>query len=682
MIKRLRYRKWKKIIEKSGLFDVKYYLFTYPDVRHQDIDPVMHYIKYGANEGRNPNKEFNTNFYLTNYPDVKESKMNPLIHYIEYGVNEGRIFNEIKNSLFQNSNLLPQITNEKIVFDKKLENLNLVTILCRTYNHEQFIEETLNGIISQNTNFRFKILIGDDLSTDSTPTLLQSYKKKYPELIEIITCKEKLYSVKNLMNLSKYIETKYVAICDGDDKWIDPYKLYKQVYFLENNLDYQLCFHKVLMIDHDRGINTIVPNNVKETTTFSDLIRGNYIYMSSVMYRWAFQSGLNEKNFNLDAMPADWQLHLLHAMKGKIKFLSDTMSVYNRHSEGMWNSSNGGLSIHLKHGLKEINLFKHFETYENGKYKTILIEKQYFIFKKLSDYYLENLNYELLYNLILENKTTYRKVFSEYGYLVDNINLETLNSFIDTLSSQNTITVVVTSYNHEKYIRQAIESILKQKGLFKIKVLLGDDYSTDNTIKILNEYLYKYPDIFINNIQTMNVGMRGNLKNCFSKVSSEFIAICEGDDYWIDDRKLHVQIDFLRKNLDCAMCFNWLSLYREGENRFEPHPQQGSLNQNKLTLKELSKMPIIGNFSACCYRTSAVKNIPYKYYQDPLAFDWLFNMYIAKQGKIGFIKKQLSVYRIHDKGQWSSNDKQSMQNKIKRSQENFYNHFTKKEIGD
>jgi len=104
MIKRLRHRKWKKIIDKSGLFDIKYYLFTYPDVRLQDIDPIMHYIQYGASERRKPNKEFDTSFYLTNYHDVKESKMNPFVHYILHGKEEGRntminkVINEIKTN--------------------------------------------------------------------------------------------------------------------------------------------------------------------------------------------------------------------------------------------------------------------------------------------------------------------------------------------------------------------------------------------------------------------------------------------------------------------------------------------------------------------------------------------------------------------------------------------------------
>ena len=89
MIKRyLRNLKWKRIIKQSGLFDEKYYLLTYEDVRKVDIDPIMHYIKYGAKEGRNPNADFDTNFYLESNPDVREKGINPLIHYILYGKRE------------------------------------------------------------------------------------------------------------------------------------------------------------------------------------------------------------------------------------------------------------------------------------------------------------------------------------------------------------------------------------------------------------------------------------------------------------------------------------------------------------------------------------------------------------------------------------------------------------------
>lgn len=125
MIKRLRYRKWKKIIENSGLFDVKYYLFTYPDVRIKDIDPVMHYIKYGWKEGRNPNKDFDTAFYLNTYRDIDEESINPLVHYIKYGQYENRKSHpEFLNPLLKNKysskySQLP-LTNAQSATDLKI----------------------------------------------------------------------------------------------------------------------------------------------------------------------------------------------------------------------------------------------------------------------------------------------------------------------------------------------------------------------------------------------------------------------------------------------------------------------------------------------------------------------------------------------------------------------------------
>lgn len=79
-----------KIIKKSGLFDERYYLTIYEDVRKGDIDPIEHYLKYGWKERRNPSEKFDTNFYLETYPDVKHSKINPLLHFVRYGQKEGR----------------------------------------------------------------------------------------------------------------------------------------------------------------------------------------------------------------------------------------------------------------------------------------------------------------------------------------------------------------------------------------------------------------------------------------------------------------------------------------------------------------------------------------------------------------------------------------------------------------
>lgn len=81
----------RQLIKRSGLFDPVYYLFTYPDVRIADIDPLKHFMKFGWKEGRNPSEGFNTQFYLNTYPDVRAEGINPLIHYICFGKREGRL---------------------------------------------------------------------------------------------------------------------------------------------------------------------------------------------------------------------------------------------------------------------------------------------------------------------------------------------------------------------------------------------------------------------------------------------------------------------------------------------------------------------------------------------------------------------------------------------------------------
>ncbi len=89
-----------KTIKKSGLFDDRYYLKHYEDIRKLDIDPIKHYLDYGWKEGRNPSDRFDTNFYLESYPDIKNNGMNPLVHFIKYGIKEGRQTHQ-NNSIYQ-----------------------------------------------------------------------------------------------------------------------------------------------------------------------------------------------------------------------------------------------------------------------------------------------------------------------------------------------------------------------------------------------------------------------------------------------------------------------------------------------------------------------------------------------------------------------------------------------------
>ena len=119
----------------------------------------------------------------------------------------------------------------------------LVSIDCLTYNHELYIRDALEGFLMQKTDFTFEVLIHDDASTDQTANIIRKYEKKYPAIIKPIYQKENQYSKE--VNITKDFQLsrakgKYIAICEGDDYWTDPYKLQKQVDFLAENPDYGL----------------------------------------------------------------------------------------------------------------------------------------------------------------------------------------------------------------------------------------------------------------------------------------------------------------------------------------------------------------------------------------------------------------------------------------------------------
>ena len=117
----------------------------------------------------------------------------------------------------------------------------LVSIDCITYNHEAYIRDALEGFLMQKTDFTFEVLIHDDASTDQTANIIRKYEKKYPDIIKPIYQKDNQYS--KGIQISRQFQYprargKYIAICEGDDYWIDPYKLQKQVDFLEAHHDY------------------------------------------------------------------------------------------------------------------------------------------------------------------------------------------------------------------------------------------------------------------------------------------------------------------------------------------------------------------------------------------------------------------------------------------------------------
>lgn len=138
---------------------------------------------------------------------------------------------------------------------KKVEIDPMVSICCITYNHVSYISKALDGFLNQKTNFPIEILIHDDASTDGTEEIIKKYTSKYPNIIFPVLQKENKYSSGIPINASfnfPRARGKYIAMCEGDDYWIDENKLQWQIDFLEKNTDVAACTHEVL-VNNDTG---------------------------------------------------------------------------------------------------------------------------------------------------------------------------------------------------------------------------------------------------------------------------------------------------------------------------------------------------------------------------------------------------------------------------------------------
>lgn len=249
--------------------------------------------------------------------------------------------------------------------DKPLTNVCIIT-----YNHENFISQTIEGILIQKTNFPIEIVIGEDCSTDRTKEICLEYQQKYPEIIRVLPREANLGMMPNFVDVLENCNGIYIALCEGDDYWTDPLKLQKQVDFLEANPDFSICFHRVKVIYEDSDKESYISNqNQKKVTTFEDMAAGNYIHTLSCVFR----NNLFEKFpdwFNESPL-GDYPLHLLNAQHGKIKFLEDVMGVYRVHQGGVWSLQNirrGSLDF-----LKVVEMCKkHFAPRGNEQFSKLI----------------------------------------------------------------------------------------------------------------------------------------------------------------------------------------------------------------------------------------------------------------------------------------------------------------------
>jgi glycosyltransferase involved in cell wall biosynthesis len=250
----------------------------------------------------------------------------------------------------------------------------LVSVVVTCFNYENFITQTLDSILMQHANFKVEILINDDASADKSALILQEYERNYPNLFKIIYQKENQYSkgIKPWFDiLFPQAKGKYIALCEGDDYWTDPFKLQKQVDFLENNTDVNICFHRASLLKN--GIYSLheIPDNIEnETFSFIELLRHyNFITTASVLFRKPENFIIPSRFSNIPF--GDLGLYQLITMDNKkIYCLNEVMSVYRIHDKGVW-SGLSQLDAHTKYLAFYNNIYEGLNTAE----KKVVLQK-------------------------------------------------------------------------------------------------------------------------------------------------------------------------------------------------------------------------------------------------------------------------------------------------------------------
>ena len=225
------------------------------------------------------------------------------------------------------------------------------------------------------------------------------------------------------------------------------------------------------------------------------------------------------------------------------------------------------------------------------------------------------------------------------------------------------VSICSITYNHERYIEEAIDSFLMQETNFPFEILIDEDFSTDNTAKKIKPYIEKYPQIIKANLRKKNIGAMANFLASMKRAQGKYIALCEGDDYWTDTNKLQKQVDFLEKNLDYGLVCTDMVKYIQKDKTFidsniiplgQSYPT--TMTAKGYVYEEL----MIGKSQiwtlTVCFRNSLLDDMPILDSAKVFTGDALLYMHIALKSKIKYFQDKTAVYRVLEESASHSKD--------------------------
>ncbi|MCH5146142.1 glycosyltransferase [Desulfovibrio sp. UIB00] len=316
--------------------------------------------------------------------------------------------------------------------NNRSQSSSLVSIFMPTYNHAPFIEEAMNGCLSQKTTFPFELIICDDFSTDGTREIVSKWAKKYSN-ITLSLQDHNTRGIRNMLDGLALARSKYLAICEGDDLWSADDKLQRQVTFLEEHSDFTVCCHKVELLYMDNPLPSSPhyiykdcsadDERIRQGIFFADEVVDNYyLHTSSMLFRWQYSKGL--PTWFRPRMLLDHFLFLLIASNGKIKYFDEPMSKWRRHDGGYSFSQLHDKGVFFqKEGGDWITCYRLMDKFFHGRFHLQIRERILLALRAITDNCIKTGQLDQLRELLHKNWDYIKKPVLENASLLDAIRL-------------------------------------------------------------------------------------------------------------------------------------------------------------------------------------------------------------------------------------------------------------------
>jgi len=318
----------------------------------------------------------------------------------------------------------------------------LISIVCVTYNHEQYITDAIESFLMQETDFSFEIIIQDDASTDNTPKIIQKYAEIFPNIIRPIFHQENQFSQnkKNVFTMAvSHANGKYIACCEGDDFWIDKNKLQIQIKEMKKNPDCDVSIHPVIRQCAKKQIKEKIvsqhsKNNKIFTTTELILGTAKFCPMASVIFNVNIFKSIPDWFF--DAPVGDYFLQILSSLRGGILYINKVMAVYRVGSLGSWSErisrdesfaydyflrmlvSIQNINIHTQNKYeKEFTIVKNKICFFMCVNPVLSFRKRKMIFEKNKELF--SFKNKLMWYFLFRNKRFFKLIFYIRNYIFD-----------------------------------------------------------------------------------------------------------------------------------------------------------------------------------------------------------------------------------------------------------------------